>query len=663
MQFLVRSALAVLLATALDLVLAAVSGYALRTDALLLVLADAALLAVVVVPVMVALAATGVLRRAPRAGVLVAAAAPVLLAPLWRGEGGPPLLVAIVAATVLALLVLVEARVARGAAPAQRTGGVAAAAAVAAIVLAVQLPLPGRAMLGPPPTGRGEPATPERPNLVVVVLDTLRFDHVGSYGSARPTPWLDRFAARATVFTHALSSSSWTLPAHATLFTGLFPRAHGADLIEGDGGTSLAALGRLEDIARARPLSRDAVTLAELAERAGLETGAVCANTAYLYRHYGLDQGFRTYVDAPGSRTAARPAGLSLGVAWGMRRFRRAAPAPASVAQTGGGAPAGPDIGPRPRPRGLAALGRRLVESTERYYLLADEVNALALRWLEPRRDRRFFLFLNYMDAHEPYLPIGEYRRLYPEAATPQAVNLWAIRERYRGILPEERAPLVDAYDAEIRYLDDRLAALFARLEVWGLDDRTVVVIVADHGESFGEHHEMGHGNGVYETEARVPLLLRLPGQTEGRRVDRVVHLVDVLPTLVDLLGLERPLVVHGASLLGDGTRPLPPVVYTGRYHDLVRDHPRFYDRTHSAVYRDPLKLIARSDGSVELYDVRADPLETRDLAAERPAAVAALRSELAAFEAAVRPLYGTDGGGAASPEALERLRALGYVH
>ena len=669
MRVLGLAAIAVIVSTAADVALAALGGHALRTDQAVLLVADAALLAVLVCPMLALLGVVGLVRRAPRTSVLVAAATPLVLAPLWRGGAVDAALPTALVTGVLAGAIATELR-AGWRRPGLSAAAVTLVASAVAITLALRLPLPGQSLIGSPDPGRKSSATPEAPNLLLIVLDTLRYDHVGAYGSGRPTPWLDDFAARSILFTHALSSSSWTLPAHATLFTGLFSRAHGADLIEGDEGVSLAALGRLEDIARARPLSRDAVTLAELAAAAGLETGAVCANTAYLYRYYGLDQGFGTYVDTPGSRAAARPAGLSLAVALGERRFRRRPSAPTSKAEETASADAPPpqasETEPAPRPRlpSLAALGRRMIKSNERYYLLAAEVNALALRWLAPRRESRFFLFLNYMDAHEPYLPIGPYARLYPGAAAPQDVDLWAIRDRRRDILASEREALVDSYDAEIRYLDDHLAALFGQLDAWGLLDRTAVVIVADHGESFGEHHEMGHGNGVYESEVRIPLLVHLPGQREGRRVERLVHLVDVLPTVTDLLRLERPPGLQGVSLLGDGhDRALPLVTYTGRYQDLVRDHPRWYDRTHEALYRDPWKLIARSDGTTELYDVRVDPGETRDRAANEPAIVAELRAELGRFDGAVTPRFGAAPAGATSPEALERLKALGYVH
>jgi arylsulfatase A-like enzyme len=658
------AAAALSLATGIDLFVAAATGYPLRTDAALLAALDAVLLAPFVLPILATLAATSWMRRAPRMCIALAALAPVVALAGVRATGARGLGLAIGGpAAVLAALLAVDVRGRRGA---PRGAELAAAVALGGVlvVLAVMLPRPGRDQLNAPEPRIGAVAADDAPNLLVIVLDTLRADHTGLLGYARPTtPWLDAFAARATVFPHAVSSSSWTLPAHATLFTGLFPRAHGADLIEGEGGTSLAALGRLEDIARAHPLSPAATTLAELAQQADVDTGAICANTAYLYRFFGLDQGFRTYVDAPGTRPSARPLGLSVAVGAGTW-FRRDhdGPRPDAAAATPVGEARTEDAASPPRGlRAVAEWGRRRIQSNERYYLLASEVNDLALRWLAARRDRRFFLFLNYMDPHAPYLPIGRYRGLFPAADAPQSVDLDAIRERRRAIRPQERGPLVDAYDAEIRYLDDHLRMLFAQLEAWGLLDRTVVLIVADHGESFGEHNEMGHGNGVYESEVHVPLLLRVPGQREGTRVERLVHLVDAFPTLVDLAGLPRPPLMQGVSLLGEATRPLPPVVYAGRYHDLVRDHPRWYDRTHQALYQDAWKLVARSDGTTELYDVRTDPEETRDRAADEAGRVRDMRTLLAAFDAAVGPLFGS-GTEAMSPEALERLRALGYV-
>jgi arylsulfatase A-like enzyme len=565
-------AAAVTLATGLDFLLAAARGWTLRAEAVRTVAMDALLLLPLIVPC-VLLAC----RRWPSRGS-------------WRS----------VAMAILGALMLAGA---------------------------VAVPIPGRSLLRAPVRREGGPASAARPNLLLVVLDTMRADHLGVYGYPRPTsPWLDRFAEGAIVFETAISPSSWTLPAHATLFTGLFPRTHGADIVPSGTGTTLARLGREVDTADVRALSPAALTLAELATRAEMETGAICANSAYLYRQFGLDQGFDTYVDAIGTAASHRPRGLALGLWLGLDRFR---------------------------------AFRRLVQANERSYLLAPEVNALALRWLAARRDRRFLLFLNYMDTHVPRVPPFRYRRLFPAARRPASVDVDAIRSRARPILPEEREGLVDGYDASVRYLDAELQRLFVALESQGLLEHTVVVIVGDHGESLGEHNDIEHANGAYATEVHVPLIVRLPGQLAGRRVATVVHLADVLPTLVDLLALESPPDLQGASLLGPERR-LPAVSFTAPYRDLAIAHPRYYQRSHTAIYRDPWVLISRSDGERELYDFRADPDQTRDLAAMRPAEVAELSAELLRFEGEVQPRFEHETT-SLDEEARRRLRALGY--
>jgi arylsulfatase A-like enzyme len=454
------------------------------------------------------------------------------------------------------------------------------------------------------------PSSPEHPNLILIVLDTLNASHLGLYGYPRPvSPSLDAFAEHSAVFERAVSSSSWTLPAHATLFTGLFSRAHGADVA--DTGVTPTV-----DSVTARPLAPEAETLAEIARKAGLETGAICANSHFLHRSFGLHQGFGTYVDVLPSLAGNEPAGLSF-----AGRFLKGT---------------------------LPWLAHR----NGKAYLRASEVNALALKWLRDRRDRRFFLFLNYMDTHLPYLPVGPYRRLFPRAWPPATVDRTAIQERQREILSEERQGLVDAYDAELRYLDDHLGVLFGHLGASGLLDRSVVVIVADHGESFGEHHALDHGNGVYETEVRIPLIVRLPGQREGRRVARLVHLVDVMPTILEATGLPRPAELHGDSLW-HSERRYPPVSYT--------DHFRDSSRTHHAIYRDPWKLIRRSDEVVELYNIRDDPEETSDLSGQRADLVVALSRALDAFEQTVVPRFELQPP-PQDADLLERLRAIGYI-
>lgn len=615
---------AAVLGAAADLGIAAVRGYVFRTDVLLLFAASAATTALLSAGAL-ALVGLGPFRtlieRTPRASVMAAALWPLAFKHLYLtreiGAAAP----VVVGAAIIGTLAVLEAR-GRLAPPGRTTLWVAVPLAVVAILVPVTPRLPGASLLRPPT--RRVQASEAQPNLLLIVLDTVGAGHLGVYAYPRPvSPWLDVFASHSTVFEQAVSSSSWTLPAHASLFTGLFPRSHGADLAELEGGVVDREAEHLAGFSVARPLAGEATTLAEIAREAGLETGAICANNSFLHRFFQLDQGFDTYVDVLPNNSAAEPAGL-----WIAGRIFRPL--------------------------------RWLANANARPYLLASEVNDLALRWLRGRRDRRFFLFLNYMDAHDPFLPVGSYRRLFPEAWPPRIVDHDAVRSRRREALREERQALVDGYDAEIRYLDDRLAELFSQLESWNLLENTMVVVVGDHGESFGEHNEIGHGNGVYETEVRIPLIVRRPGQKEGQRIEHTVHLVDLMLTLLEQMALPQPAGLQGDSLWS-AERTYPAVAYTGVFPHLARLYPRYFDRSHAAIYRAPWKLIVRSDDQMELYDLQRDPDELRDLAPQRSDVVAELGSMLDRFEDSVEPRFDV-GTEERDPELLERLRALGYI-
>ncbi len=562
------------------------------------------------------------------AAPLLLAYLPVLVGAVVRGLFLPALFAHAAALGVLALLWWAQRRpaAARGA---RGVAYVALAAGVVAAGLALWPALPGRSLLTPPRDPPGPSAAVEAPNVLLIVLDTVRADHLPSYGYRRETmPHLDAFARRATLYEQAVAPSSWTLPSHASLFTGLHPRSHGADTSAEQVGVMLETLGRgAGDQVPVSPLSEEVVTLAELLGELGMETGAVCGNTSYLYRVFGLAQGFETYVDERPLQPRRRPLALAL---W-ARLF----------------------LGRRDEVR-------RALTANEVTYLRADEVTDLALTWLAARRERRFFLFVNYMDAHYPFVPAGSYAHLYPAAARHQRIDAEAIRGLDRTILPDERASLTDRYDAELRFVDDELGRLLQRLESWGELERTLVVVVGDHGEALGEHHDLYHNNGAYETVVRVPLLVRRPGQQRAAREDRWVSLVSVFPTVLAAVHLPPPAGLQAAPL-ENAAQPHPPVTYTARWLPYAQAHPERYDRDHWAVYADPYKLIARTDGTRELYDLRRDPAERSDLSAAQPERVADLEAALARFQREVQPLFsGPDYLN--DPEALERLKSLGYL-
>jgi arylsulfatase len=344
----------------------------------------------------------------------------------------------------------------------------------------------------------GQLAAWSQPSVVLVTLDTTRVDHLSCYGyERRTTPRLDALAARAVVFERAWSTSSWTLPAHASLFTGVYPSRHGADY-DPRGGAVLGDVIELPvaQLMRAGKLPDDAVTLAELLAERGYATGAFAAGP-WLHRSFGLLQGFAHQDDA---------------------------------VHTFGGRP-------------------------------AAEITAAALSWLEGLPPGApYFLFANYFDPHAPYEPVGRYAE-FPRAAEPLAYDYEAVMRGTRALDVDARAVLRDRYDAEIRDMDGALGALLHAVQARPGGDRTLIVVTADHGEALGEEGRLGHGFWLSEELTRVPLIVRYPGDRDaGRRArprPRAARAFRRRPSGRSQPGVSRAAArAHDRGTLRKGVRP-----------------------------------------------------------------------------------------------------------
>ena len=420
-----------------------------------------------------------------------------------------------------------------------------------------------------------------RPNVVLISLDTLRADHLGTYGCDLPTsPVLDRFAAEGTLFEQAIAAYPSTPPSHMTMMTGVYPGVHGV-------------FGPL------MVLPPDIPTLAELLAASGYQTAAVTED-GMLVGGAGFQRGFSYYRENKGTSI------------WD-------------------------------------ASGQ------------VDVTFPAGLRWLEAHRGERFFLFLHTYQVHEPYSPPPAYNifTTYPEngkevpitASTPAA-----IRDRH-------------LYAGEVRYVDAELGRVLEKLAALGEAERTLVVVTSDHGEEFYEHGWKGHDETLYDEVLHVPLIMRGPGIVPaGLRVPAQVSLVDLMPTLLDLLGVPVPPTVQGTSLVPLFRTPAAPA-FAARvaFAELVKK-------------RQPYLKGARAGGlkwifpelpgrPPEVYDLRNDPGEHHNIAsAELIAQGATLVEQYRASVGSVQArLAGRTGGPEATPPALdertiEKLRALGYV-
>ncbi|MBW2282230.1 MAG: sulfatase [Deltaproteobacteria bacterium] len=422
-------------------------------------------------------------------------------------------------------------------------------------------------------------------SIVMITIDTLRADHVGSYGYFRDvTPAIDALASEGVLFEHAIAPMATTLPSHTSLLTSSYPARHGVRA-------------NFQSYQRRVPLDGDDFqTFAQLLKRAGYETAAF-VSVYHLRPETGIAAGFDTFDTVPGDR---------------------------------GG-------------QGLDRITRT-----------ADQTTRRAVDWLGRRTDDRpFFMWVHYFDPHSPYSPPARYRQAYGDAAALTAfIREKRVPERYEG---RTRA-LHDRYDGEIRFADDQIGVLFAALRRLGLYDDAAIVLTADHGEGLGQHGVLEHGV-IFNEQIEVPLILRLPkGARAGERVATVVSLIDVLPTLVSVLGLSVPTAqFDGIDVLSEERRyALAEREYSKR---------RFGSDVNLSLTGERWKYVYHSEQADSLFDLGADPVEVNDVLADHPEVAAAMRQEILRLV----EQYGEEGAAlgvepTVSPEMREALETLGYV-
>jgi arylsulfatase A-like enzyme len=460
----------------------------------------------------------------------------------------------------------------------------------------------GREAGAPPPTA----STGVHPNVLLVVIDTLRADHLRCYGYPRPTsPVIDAFAARGTLFTHAYALSSWTKPSTASLVTGRSPTEH----------QTLSEEARLPDTE---------VTIAERLRAAGYRTALLSGNP-WITPEYGFDQGVDDFFSAYDERFARVPLL--------MQALRR-------LSDVSGGR-----IRLYNRVKYLV-LGE--LSTTARDTILVDE----ALRGLAAPAAQPFFLYVHMMSPHHPYDPPPPFDRFVPDRTHAPVKNY--PRKSYRffeGGEPLDGAALADMiarYDGDVLYADTELGRLLAGLDRLGLASTTAVLVTADHGEEFFEHGNWGHGQSVYNELIRVPLVLRLPdGAGAGQRLTTPVSHADVVPTLLAVAGAPPAPTLVGRNLIAPLER-----------RDAVSELLYRYGESRALV-RDMQKLVVTHEGErnrTGQFDLNADPVENDPRPAD-PALATALderiQAELRARSApADAPL---------DEETRRRLRALGY--
>ena len=447
----------------------------------------------------------------------------------------------------------------------------------------------------------GRPGPPAgSPNVLVIVLDTVRADHLSLYGYRRPTtPALQGLAERGIRFEEARATAPWTLPSHASLFTGRWPHELAVKWLT--------------------PWPGNFPTLAEYLGSHGYATAGFVANTLYCSYDTGLGRGFTHYEDY---------------VLEGLSPFRTvylgdlALTALAHLVRN-----LGSSLDPGPIRAWQESL-LRLVLTPDHLTRDAGSINRQFLDWFarRPQPGRPFFVFLNYFDTHAPYLlpPGASYRfGLKPQSpADYQVLDQWPYLDKLE-LPPRYRTLAQDSYDNCLAHLDQRLGELLEELQRRGALDQTLVIVTADHGEGLGEHELFDHGESLYRPEIRVPLVMVLPqGRRRGVVVNDPVSLRDLPATIADLVGLGTGAPFPGRSLARLGRDPSGSSAAPGAgdpvLSELADPNPIDPNRGRSPARRGPLISLAegdfvyirhQGDGSEELFDERDDPRELINLA------------------------------------------------
>ena len=448
------------------------------------------------------------------------------------------------------------------------------------------------------------PAPPAgAPNIVLIILDTVRADHLSVYGYGRKTtPYLESLAAEGTVFDNAVAPSSWTFPSHVSILTGRYPREHGAELNGYDGRYA---------------------TVASAFDRLGYVTGGFSGNMDWFASARGMAGGFQHFEDAYWSVAA---------------RF----------AQTGYG---------RILNRGLSWVSNeRLVIGYKR----ASDVNRTALRWLDTTPKKPFFLVLNYYDANAGgAVPEPAFRNLFSSVPLPPPAR--AEGEFTPAEISRSRT---DDYDGALVYLDRSVREVVEGLRQRGLAENLVVVVTADHGDLFGEHGLVGHRNSLYWDLLHVPLIFwGNHGLARGTRIEQPVSLVSLPATLLQIAGRKD---ADGfpapslAQLWRAGAEvsawPFPISELAQMAYPGYEKQPNFSGSL-SAIVTPRWLLIDHSVHGPALYDWPKDPENLHDLAAKpgEEAVAAALAGCLLARNVDLR-------GAHCSVEESQTPEALGAV-
>lgn len=391
-------------------------------------------------------------------------------------------------------------------------------------------------------------------NVIIFLVDTLRQDHLGVYGYHRNTsPFIDKFAEDSFVFTNAYSQFHSTKGSVTSLFTSLYPNIHRVYKNAGPQNP--------HDL-KGVYLPDSYITLAELLQRNGLYTQSIFS-TNQVSKLSNFDQGFDSHVYIDWSTLVNRD---------------------------------------------------RDVFS---YSLKDKNITDYAVEFLSNIGHNQFFLYLHYIAPHAPYYPPEPYRNLFLENYTGDLnfSKLYSQDFTHMNVSEKDRLQAIAYYDGEIRFIDDQFARLIQTLENNRILDKTLVILLSDHGEELGDHHDYyGHSRYVYNTLVQIPLIVNFPGESKMAFINTSVRMIDIMPTIMDFLNIDITHKINGISFMPvlNGEDHVDEIFTMGRRQvGLIRENHKLFALSNIDVNSKPL--------AQELYNLSNDQGEQNNILRSKP--------------------------------------------
>ncbi len=420
-------------------------------------------------------------------------------------------------------------------------------------------------------------------NVILILLDAVRADHLGCYGYERKTsPNIDLIASKGVVFENAFAQSSHTLESVPSLFTSNYPSTHNVQTIT-------------------TALPQELVLLPEIFRSSGYRTSIFSAND-YVSMTYGYNRGIKDFYGL--EENVVKNNKTVLGhLLYSLPRMSRIRELLEPILNLG-----------------YSFLHSKITLNMED----ANFITEKAMKWIKKNRNRPFFIYIHYQGGHHPYNPPVPYQKIFdpdfsddPIQDYPLNFGMFLPYEEGEPIPARELENMIAQYDGKILYHDENLGILFKQLEQLNLSDKTMIIIASDHGEEFYDHKGWGHGHSLYEENIHVPLILYCPELIpEGKRINELAEMVDVFPTVLSLVGifdgLKLPYDIEGVDLTPLILEKNPQSTRDFIFSELnLGEHSAFCLRTQK------YKAIEIKFGLREmrmLYDLEKDPEERNNI-------------------------------------------------